>query len=126
MKKLYSPFVTDSCDLNGTSKVTPSLRFIRRLTPCNVSFRPWVRCAVELISGLGLITSFRLFFISHPKHLSRRTEMEVNMVKGKIVIDCLVDLTWRSEHGCSVTSSTLVLESISLNSCCGQVLTNSR
>ena len=45
-----------------------SLRLIRRLTLYNVSVRPWVSCAVELvISGLELMTSFRLlhfYFLS--------------------------------------------------------------
>ena len=34
-----------------------SLRFIRRLTPYNVSVRTWASCAVEITSGLELITS---------------------------------------------------------------------
>ena len=50
-----------------------SLRFIRRLTPYNVSVRTWASCAVELTSGHELITSFRLlrfyfspnFYVSH-------------------------------------------------------------
>ena len=52
--------------------ISLSLRFIRRLTPYNVSVRTWASCAVELTSGLELITSFRLlrFYFSSNFYVS--------------------------------------------------------
>ena len=54
------------------SRARHSLRFIRRLTPYNVSVRTWASCAVELTSGLELITSFRLlrFYFSSNFYVS--------------------------------------------------------
>ena len=51
---------TSSISYLSHTCIPTSLRFIRRLTPYNVSVRTWASCAVELTSGLELITSFRL------------------------------------------------------------------
>ena len=75
------------CSLDlGCSSITEvliiSLRFIRRLTPYNVSVRTWASCAVELTSGLELITSFRLlrFYFS--------SNFYVSYIIGKLGICC--------------------------------------
>ena len=60
----------ESTIFNGIS--IHSLRFIRRLTPYNVSVRTWASCVVELTSGLEVITSFRLlrFYFSSNFYVS--------------------------------------------------------
>ena len=58
--------------INHKTTFYTSLRFIRRLTPYNVSVRTWASCAVELTSRLELITSFRLlrFYFSSNFYVS--------------------------------------------------------